>query len=302
MREGIISQQYIIFIVTAIIMGSLARILTIIQDYRQYPSYPNAYLINLITGVIAAGLGAVAVPALLTKNFAAVTFLSLAIQQFRDVRKVEKESLKALDNTEYARRGDAYIDGIAKTFEARNYFALVVSLVTEATMHIINSKIMWMNILSGIITGTVIFVILRRFSKGHSIGDIAEVKLGKIEVRDSELYVDDMFVTNYLGTDNSRKLVQSEGIAAVIYPKEEHYRITLDNFGQRQAILFEFCRTFGIKRYNYIRKEYKHGRIAIAIVPLIRDEGAFIETIKKTPLLENVKKSHALMKDPLENK
>ncbi len=51
MREGIISQQQIIFIITAIIMGSLARILTIIQDYRQYPSYPNGYLINLVTGL-----------------------------------------------------------------------------------------------------------------------------------------------------------------------------------------------------------------------------------------------------------
>lgn len=302
MRDGVISQQYVIFIVTAIIMGSLARILTIVQDYRQYPSYPNGYLINLVTGVIAAALGAVAVPALLTKNFSAITFLSVAIQQFRDVRKVEKESLKALDNTEYARRGDAYIDGIAKTFEARNYFSLVVALLTEITMHIINSKIMWINILAGVTVGAITFIILRRFSKGHSIGDIADVKLGKVEVRDSELYVDDIFVTNYLGTDNSRKLVQSEAIGAVIYPKAERFRVTLDNFGQRQAILFEACRTLGVKRYHYIRKEYAKGRIAIAIVPLIRDEGAFIETIKKTPLLENVKKNHKIMKDTLESK
>ncbi|EKO1912684.1 YIEGIA family protein [Clostridium botulinum] len=302
MREGIISQQQIIFIITAIIMGSLARILTIIQDYRQYPSYPNGYLINLVTGIIAAALGAVAVPALMNKNFTAITFLSLAIQQFREVRKVEKESLKALENTEYAKRGDAYIDGIAKTYEARNYFALVVALITQITMHIINSKIIWVNILAGSAIGAVTFITLRRFSKGHSIGDIAEVKLGKITVKNSELYVDDIFVTNYLGTDNSRKLVQSEGIGAVIYPKEEHYRITLDNFGQRQAILFEACRALGVKRYHYIRKEYKRGRIAIAIVPIIRDEGAFIKTIKKTPLLENVKKNHAIMKEPLQSK
>ncbi len=136
------------------------------------------------------------------------------------MRKVEKESLKALENTEYAKRGDAYIDGIAKTYEARNYFALVVALITQLTMNIINSKIIWINVLAGSAIGTVTFIILRRFSKGQSIGDIAEVKLGKIEVRDSELYVDDIFVTNYLGTDNSRKLVQSEGIGAVIYLKK----------------------------------------------------------------------------------
>lgn len=302
MKEEIISQQYLVYIITAIIMGSLARMLTIVQDYRQYPSYPNGYLINVVTGVVAAGLGAVAFPALLSKNFAAITFLSVGIQNFRDVRKIEKESLKAIDNNEYARRGDAYIDGISKTYEARNYFALIVSLITEITMHIINSEIMLVNILAGVIAGSIMFFILRRFSKGHSIGDIAEVKLGQIEVRDSDLYVDNIFVTNLLGSDNSRKLVQSEGIGAVIYPKKEQYGITLDNYGQRQAILFEVCRRLGVKRYNFIRKQFSTGKVALAIVPIIRDKGAFIDTIKKTPILENVKKNPELMKDPLEDK
>ncbi len=146
------------------------------------------------------------------------------------------------------------------------------------------------------------FLILRRFSKGHSIGDIAEVKLGKVEVRNSELFVDDIFVSNLLGADISRKIIQAEAIAAVITPKKEHYRITLDNYGQRQAMLFEVCRRLGVKRYSYIRKQFRTGRVAIAIVPLIRDEGAFIETIRQTPLLEVVKKNPELMKDPLENK
>lgn len=125
MSNGNISEEHIILIITAIILGTLARVLTIKEDYRQYPSYPNGYLIHLITAFIAASLGAVAVPALMTKNFVAVTFLVLAIQQFRDVRKMERNSLKDLENTEYTYRGDAYIDGIAKTFESRNYFALV---------------------------------------------------------------------------------------------------------------------------------------------------------------------------------
>lgn len=302
MKEEFISQQYLIYIVTAIIMGSLARILTIVQDYRQYPSYPNGYLINLVTGVVAAGLGAVAFPALLSKNYSAVTFLAMGVQHFRDVRKLEKESLKSVDDSEYVRRGAAYIDGIAKTYEARNYFALLVSLITEITMHITSSTTMWVNILCGVLAGTVTFLILRRFSKGHSIGDIAEVKLGKVEVRGSELFVDDIFVTNLLGSENSRKTVQAEAIAAVINPKRQHFRITLDNYGQRQAMLFEVSRRLGIKRYSFIRKQFKTGRVAIAIVPLIRDEGAFLETIRKTPMLENVKKNPELMKDPLEDK
>ncbi len=302
MKEEIISQQELIFIGTAIVMGSLARILTIIQDYRQYPSYPNGYLLNLVSGIVAAGLGAVVVPAFLSKNYSAITFLTLGIQHFRDIRKIENESLKAVDSSEYAKRGDAYIDGIAKTYEARNYFALLVSFITEITMYVVNSSIIWVNVLVGVLAGSITFLILRRFSKGHNVGDLAEVKIGKIEVRNSELYVDNIFVTNLLGTDNSRKLVQSEGIGAVIYPKKDHFRITLDNYGQRQAILFEVCRRLGVKRYNFIRKQFSTGKIALAIVPIIRDEGAFIDTIKQTPILENVKKNPELMKNPLEDK
>ncbi|OCL26332.1 hypothetical protein U472_10005 [Orenia metallireducens] len=52
-------------------------------------------------------------------------------------------------------------------------------------------------------------------------------------------------------------MYQKEGIAAVIYPKEDHFRITLDNFGQRQAILFEATDALGVKRYHFTRKEYQ---------------------------------------------
>lgn len=97
MESEVISTQYIVLIVTSVIAGSLARAFTLQEDYRQYPSYPNGYLIHLITGFIAAALGAVAIPAIMTKNFVAVTFLALAIQQFRDVRKMEFNSLQNLE-------------------------------------------------------------------------------------------------------------------------------------------------------------------------------------------------------------
>src|SRR5690554_5967673 len=138
MQNEIISTQYIVLIVTAILAGSFARAVTLREDYRQYPSYPNGYLIHLITGFVAASLGAVAIPALMTKNFIAVTFLTLAIQQFREVRKMEFSSLQALEETEYTYRGSAYIDGIAKTFEARNYIALTVAFITSLTMQLVS--------------------------------------------------------------------------------------------------------------------------------------------------------------------
>lgn len=296
---GVLSTHYIVMIVTSVVVGTLARALTIKEDFRQYPSYPNGYLIHLLTGFVAASLGAVAIPALITKNFVAVTFLALAIQQFRDVRKMERNSLKDLENTEYTARGDAYIDGIAKTFEARNYFALIVSFAAALTIQMIDSKYIWTNVVSGLIAGFIVLLILKRFSKGKKVGDIADVRPGKVEVKGSELYVDGVYVANTLGTENARKLFAEEGIAAVIYPRETNFRIALDNFGQRQAIIFEATRALGLKRYHFTRKDYDQGRIIITLVPITGNVENLIQSIKNTPLLESVKKSHAVLKTNL---
>ncbi len=296
---GQIAKEHIILIVTSIVIGTIARILTIKEDYRQYPSYPNGYMIHLVTGFVAASLGAVAIPAIMTKNFVAVTFLTLAIQQFRDVRKSERESLKDLENTEYAYRGDAYIDGISKTFESRNYFALVVALGTGITMQLVNSKSSWINIIIGAIVGLILIYLVKRFSKGKTIGDISEVKEGKIEVKNDELFVDGLYISNLLGTENAAKLFQNEGRAVVIYPNENRFRITLENFGQRQAALFEATRTLGVKRYHFTRRDFDNGRVVIALVPIINDIDKLIEAVKKTPLLESSKKSEAVMKTNL---
>ena len=299
MKEELISTEYIVLIITAILMGTLARFLNLKEDYRQYPTFPNGYLIHLLTGFIAAALGAVAIPALMTKNFVAVTFLALAIQQFRDVRKMEANSLEGLEQTEFAYRGAAYIDGIAKTFEARNYIALTVSFITALTIQLVNNRNIWINVVSGIIIGLISFLILKRVSKGKTVGDIAQVKAGKVEVKGSELYVDGIYVSNQLGSENARKLFKEEGLAVVIYPNEEHFRITLDNYGLRQAMLFEATRSVGVKRYHFTRKDYEEGKGIIALVPLVPDIDRMIEAVKKTPLLESVKKSHALMKTNL---
>ncbi|MCM3727950.1 YIEGIA family protein [Neobacillus cucumis] len=293
---GPLERDQVILIVTSLIIGTLARIITIKEDFRQYPSYPNGYLIHLVLGFVAAALGAVAIPALMTKNFIAVTFLTLAIQQFRDVRKSERESLKDLENTEFAYRGDAYIDGISKTFESRNYFSLLVALGCAITIQLVDSKSSLINIISGAIVGFILIYVLKRFSKGKTIGDISDVKEGKIEVKNHELFVDGIYVSNLLGTENASQLFQEEGRAVVIYPKQEHFRVTLENFGQRQAALFEATKTLGVKRYHFTRRDFNDGRVVIALVPIINDIDGLIEVVKKTPLLESSKKSPAVMK------
>lgn len=285
----------IILILSGISMGTLARIITLHVDYRQNPSFPGGVFINLVTGFIASILGAMAIPAIMDKNFTAVTFLTLAIQHFRDVRKLESESLGKLEHTEYTKRGEAYIDGIAKTYEARNYISLLTSLFTVLVMKIFYTDKIIINCFIGLVTGLIVIFLLKTFTKGKTVGDICTISQGKITVEGSELYVDGMFVTNLLGTDRSRELFLSEGIAIVIAPKKDIFRITLSNYGQIQAILFEAVRSFGLKRYKFTRKSFKTGEIIIAFVPIIHNVDGLISVVKKTPILENSRKIHSIM-------
>ncbi|WP_199619209.1 YIEGIA domain-containing protein [Paenibacillus alkalitolerans] len=291
-NNGIISATDLTMIVTATIAGTLARALTIKQDYRQYPSHPNGYLIHFVTGALAATLGAFIVPTLMSKNFVAVTFLSLAIQQFREVRKTERESLRDLEGTEFTIRGDSYMDGIAKTFEARNYFALLVAFITSVTMQLLNLPV-WIEVAAGSLAGLLLFVFLRRFTKGKQVKDIATVSQGKIEIKGSELYVDGLLVTNAAGEEEAKKFFLEEGIAAVIHPREPHLRIVLEHFGQRQAMLFEAARAIGKKRYSF--QNLMEGKVIIALVPIVHNFELMKETVLNTPLLESVKKTHRLM-------
>lgn len=296
MNVQVLSHQHIVMVITAILIGTIARLISIKEDFRQYPSYPNGYLIQILMGFVAAALGAIAIPSLMTKNFIAVTFLTLAVQQFRDVRRAERDSLKDLENTEYTYRGNAYIDGVAKTFESRNYFSLIVALATAITMQVINSKHDWINIIAGALVGFIILFVLKRFSKGKTIGDIADVEQGTIEIRDAELYVSGTFVSNLLGIGDAAAFFEKEGLAVVVKPHAEHLQLTLDNFGQRQAALFEATRAVGLKRYHFTRRDFEKNIFIIALVPIVHDIDGLIEAVKKTPLLESSKKSPSVMK------
>lgn len=289
----------IILISTGIFTGTISRLITLKVDYRQIPSHPNGYFINLVAGVIASALGAVAIPALFAKDFAAFTFLALAIEQFRETRKIEAESLQKLESTEFTNRGEAYIDGIAKTYEARNYISLITSIATVLAMTLIHTGFIIVDILIGVITGLVVLFIIFNLTQGKSIGDICNVKPGIITVIGSELFVDGIYVTNLLGTDQSREMFLKEGIAVVIEPKSSSFRITLDNYGQRQAILFEALRAFGVKRYSFTRRSYSTGKIVVAFVPIISDIDKLLEVVRNTPILESSRKLRRLIKNPL---
>ena len=276
-------------------MGTIARIVTLRIDTRQNPSYPTGGFINIVIGILASFLGAVAIPSLLNKEFTAVTFIALAIQHFRDVRKTEIESLEDLEKTEYSKRGAAYIDGIAKTYESRNYLSLLTSLFVVLVLSIVSVDSLVINMIGAVVCGFGMIYFLTIITKGKCIGDICNIREGKITIDHSDLFVNGMYVTNVLGTERSRDLFLKEGIGIVIEPKNDKFKITVENYGQRQAMLFEATRTFGVKRYSFTRKNYTNGALLLAFVPIIRDPDAIIDVIKKTPVLESSRKITTIM-------
>ncbi len=296
-NNEVIPPEMLILIITATIIGTLARIMLIKLDYRQYPNYPNSYLIHVVTGGLAAALGGFIVPALMAKEFTAVTFLVLAIQQFREVRKVERESLLDLEGDEYAKRGEAYIDGISKIFESRNYIALLTSFAVGITITLAQNLVdvpAFIEVISGSIVGLVVFYILKLFTQRQNVGDIATVTEGKIEIKGSDLYVNGMFVSHLMGREEAKKWFLEDGIAAVIEGNQDHFKIPLLNKGQRQAILFEATRRLG-QRKIYSVQDVNAGKNIIALVPVIKNFDLLKETILATPLLETVKKNPELL-------
>ena len=277
-------------ILLGILMGTTARFVTLRIDSRQVPSYPNSYFINLVTGFFAAGLGSVAIPSLLSNDFTAITFLMLAVQHFRDTRKQTQESLEQIDPVGFAPRGSAYIDGIAKTFEARNYICLLTSLGTVLALYLVMSDHIWINAAVALAVGAFLIWCMVRFTKGKCIGDICTLKFGKIEVRGSELYVDGIWITGMLGLAKRRELFLREGVALVATPKSEKHRLTLENAGQRTAALHDAARLFGTKELYFTKRSFSDGRIVIAFVPIRTEKEKILVTVRKTPILESVRK------------
>ncbi len=284
--------EYVLPILLGIFAGTVARLYMLRIDYRQYPSYPHGYTIHLTMGFIAAALGAVAIPALLETDFVAVTFLGLAAQQFRDIRNIERQSLKEMEATELVPRGEAYIEGIARVFEARNYLAMLIGLLTSAAVQFSPWSAVNLKVLSGGIIGVIAALILNQGMRGLRVGDICTVRAVEIRFDGPLLCVDDVVLMN-VGLKEAQKTFLCHGLGAILKPIDDNARETLGNIGQRQAILHDVASLLGTrldvgeKDFTPIaRRDLKTGRIAMVIVPIEPDIEALIETINRVPLLE----------------
>lgn len=280
-------EQYTTAVVMGILVGIFSRVLMLRTDYRAYPTYPHGQVIHMALGIIAAGLGSVAVPAFMENDYTAVTFLGLAASQFRDVRNMERNTLQQLDQTEIVPRGQAYIEGIAMVFEGRNYLVMLSSILTTATTIFWGWK--W-----GIVIGLAALLIDKILMSGKNISDIATVQEGKVRMEDENLYVDDIYIMN-IGLEDTREKIKQHGVGMILTPKNENGIVTLANFGQRQAILHDVSTVLGVYRDSgepslvpLIKRDMDNGTLGIFLLPQIQDVEKVKGTILRVPVLESV--------------
>lgn len=281
-------EKFLVTIIIGVAAGTVARIILLKLDYRQYPGYPHGYIIHIALGLIASALGAVAIPAILKPDFVAVTFLALAAQQLREVRNMERESLLNIDKTELVQRGPEYIEGIARTFEARNYLVMGASLLAGLVNHLWH----WVPALA---VAAIVILLIKKYMTGKTIGDICHVRPAELKFERTLLQVEGITIMT-VGLKEVRERILNEGLAVMIEPKNDNARATLHDLGQRNAIAFTAAAIMGTKKDVDIqeftplaRKDTKTGEVALYIVPQERDINALVEAVNRTPVLESAR-------------
>jgi len=273
-------------IALGVILGTAARYFMLRSDYRQYPTYPHGMVIHLSLGLIAAFLGAAAFPALVEKEFTAVTFLALAAQQFREVRSIERTMLEGLEKSELVPRGPDYVEGIARVFEARNYLVILIALLVSGVT-------VYSTVLLALASGFLGILVANQFMRGQTIKDIARVRGGEVRFEGPDLFVENIHFMN-LGTEEARKTVLERGLGIVIEPFDDNARATLANTGQRQAIAHDAAAQLGVYRdvdtpefMPIVRRNLDTGRIGLIILPIEKDIESLIKAVKGVPVLES---------------
>ncbi|KIL41529.1 membrane protein [Gordoniibacillus kamchatkensis] len=281
-----LTESHTLGVIIGIFFGVLARIIMLQTDYHQYPSYPHGTIIHISLGVIAAGLGAVAVPALLDKNYTAVTFLGVAAQQFRDVRNMERQSLAKIDEMELVPRGATYIEGIAMVFEGRNYLVIFAAFLSASFA--IVAAWYW-----GIAVGLVTLFISLRFKSGKHLGQIADIEPAEVRIDGPDLYVGDIYIMN-VGLKSDREAIAKHGVGLMIKPKNRGARITIANPGQRQALLHDISSVLGIYKDEgepallpMARLNMNDGRMGVFLLPQQHDPRKAQIAAQRVPVLEN---------------
>ena len=209
LRQSLFRHSFII----ALILGILCRAFVLRVTDKQYPTRPQDYLEQIITSALASALGAIALPALMDKEFSALTFFAIAIQQFQGLAQQERITLENIDNDEIVKKGSAYVEEIASTYEARCYVSLLSSLVASG-LFILSSKKFHFGFIGCTIVATIgaciVGILIRRFLRRDSLGDVADIYPAKIHFDGSLLKVNDVVIAS-IGLEDTRKRYLKEG-------------------------------------------------------------------------------------------
>ena len=286
----------------AVVIGILSRIIMINLDQRQYPTQPNILLSQLVLAFVASSLGALLIPALLERSYTSITFLSLAAEQFRQVRENRRNTLQNLEEQQLVKRGNAFIEEIARTYEVRNYMCIVTSFFTIGLYYILLTEI---NIGSNIaliissISGLVLALILRKLLSRGEISDIADVVEVDISfVNESIMQIGELKGITNIGLESDRKRFLEKGIGIEIIPKDNSYKNAgiLYDPGQRQAIAYNLYSRLGILREGnepafvpLPRRNPNKESLVLAFIPIEKDAQKVIEAVKSAPIVSSAK-------------
>ncbi len=278
--------EYLYPVIFGIATGTLARILMLRTDYRQYPTYLHGKIVHVALGFIAAALGTLAVPSILEQEFTAVTFLTIAASQFREVRNMERNTLEQLDHFELVPRGNTYIEGIAIAFESRNYLVIFTSLISTLVYVLLN---FW----AALVAATAAIILSKTFMSGGRLKDIVDIEYVEPRFEGAGLYVDNIYIMN-IGLPERQKEVLKYGMGFILKPKNFDARTTIANLGQRQAILHDISTALGVYRDSgtpalvpLAKRDLNDGRMGIFVLPQDRDIDKAIRVIANVPILEN---------------
>ena len=279
-------ERFLMATLWGVVFGLLSRYTLLRSDYRRYPGYPHGFVSHLALGLIAAILGALAIPALMEKELPALAFLSLAATQFRDIREIERKTLAQLDNSSLVPRGPDYIEGIARVFEARNYLVMLTALLVSGVAYFTSA-------LFSLPVGLIALLLNNRLMRGKTIGEIATVRTGEVRFEGPNLFVESIHFAN-IAPEKSRRKIIERGLGVVIEPFNDDARAILSNHGQRMAIAHDAALQLGVYKdvdtaefTPLLRSDLETGRLAMIIMPIEPDVECLLLAVNRAPVLES---------------
>ncbi len=284
--------------IVSMLVGISARFIVLSVKDKQYPSRPQDYIEQIIIAALASALGSIAFPALIDKEFSALTFLAVGIQQFQGSSKQEKITLQNIDGDDLLKKGDACIDEISTIYEVRSYVSLFSALVSSILFIYIARKFdasMIVCSVCAVTGGILVAIIFKKLIKRGTIEEIADIHMAKISFDGPILKVNDIYMDN-IGLKDSRKKYLEKGMAIEIVPKTMGDFGTINDIGQREAILHNIYIHFGIDKdvdevdlLSISRTDLNKKTVVMVMIPLVKDEVNFIKVAGGTSILDTAK-------------